>query len=180
MPLAAAERTNVVMDFSGFKGRSVLLRNSAPPHESDAVFLPVLMRFDVLNHAKPYEETAIASLLPFTLIPPCIRRYCTMTLSELNKAYLMNERPFHAPVVVRPKVNTTEFWQIINLTDETSMSIWASSSSLRGVPSERKGGSQTVDPTISSPILRDRVEMAMELFRARLGTRTCLGILRTP
>ena len=119
VPLAAAERADVVVDFSGFEGRSVILRNSAPPHESDAVFLPVLMRFDVLDHAKPHEETAIASPLPFTPIPPCIRRYRTMTLSEPNEVYLMNERPFHAPVVVRPKVNTTEIWQIINLTDET-------------------------------------------------------------
>lgn len=119
VPLAGAERADVVVDFSGYEGRSVILRNSAPPSESDAVHLPVLMRFDVLGHAKSQDETSIAPQLPFTPIPPCIHKYRTMTLSEENEVYLMNHRPFHAPIVTRPKVNTTEIWRIINLTNET-------------------------------------------------------------
>ncbi|KOS44989.1 hypothetical protein ACN38_g4067 [Penicillium nordicum] len=119
VPLGAAERADVVVDFSGFEGRSIILRNNAGAHESDAADLPELMRFDVLRHAKSQDLTPIPSQLPFTPIPPCIHRYRTLTLSEENQTYLINSRPFSAPLEIRPVVNTTEIWRIINLSDET-------------------------------------------------------------
>lgn len=119
VPLSTAERADVVVDFSGFEGQSIILRNNAPPHESDAVHLPELMRFDVLCEAKCQDETPIASQLPFTPIPPCIHKYRTMTLSEQDEVYLLNNRTSGGPADVRPRVNTTEIWRIINLTNET-------------------------------------------------------------
>lgn len=77
------------------------------------------MRFDVLSHVKSQDETPIASQLPFSTIPPCIHKYRTMALSEPDEVYLLNDRPFEGPVDTYPRVNTTEIWRIINLTDET-------------------------------------------------------------
>lgn len=119
IPLAGAERVDVIVDFSGFEGRSIILRNNAPPHESDAPSLSKLMRFDVRRNVKSKDRTRIASRLPFRPTPPCIHRNRTMTLSEPDEVYLMNNRPFEGPVDTHPIVNTTEIWRIINLTNET-------------------------------------------------------------
>jgi spore coat protein A len=118
VPLSPAERADVIVDFSAFEGRSIILRNNAPLHEAD-FSLSKLMRFDVLSDVKYEDRTPIASQLPFRPIPPCIHRNRTMTLSEPNEIYLMNNRLFLGPVDTHPIVNTTEIWRIINLTNET-------------------------------------------------------------
>ncbi|OZJ01390.1 hypothetical protein BZG36_05766, partial [Bifiguratus adelaidae] len=118
VPLGVAERADVIVDFAGFNGKSVFLRNNAARHESDFQ-LPKLLRFDVLSHVKSKDRTPIASRLPFHPQPLCIRKNRTMTLRERDEMYLLNNRHFEGPVEIRPVINTTEIWRIINLTNET-------------------------------------------------------------
>ncbi|OZJ01666.1 hypothetical protein BZG36_05673, partial [Bifiguratus adelaidae] len=118
VPLGVAERADVIVDFTPFKNKSVFLRNNAPRHESD-FSLPKLMRFDVLSDVKSKDKTTIPSELPFRPAPTCIYRNRTMTLSEPDEVYLLNNPLFLGPVDTHPVINTTEIWRIINLTNET-------------------------------------------------------------
>ncbi|OZJ01353.1 hypothetical protein BZG36_05731, partial [Bifiguratus adelaidae] len=97
VPLGVSERADVIVDFTQFKNKSVFLRNNAPRHESDFQ-LPKILRFDVLSHVKSKDRTSIPPELPVPPFPECIHRIRTMTLTEPNEVYLVNNRLFEGPV----------------------------------------------------------------------------------
>jgi spore coat protein A, manganese oxidase len=113
--LAPGERADLVIDFAEHRGAQVLLMNEAF----------TLMQFRVASSA-----VSDASVLPATLRP--VERIAEssavntrrLTLDEqLNMVsesmgMLLNKTPWHMPVTEKPLLNSTEIWELVNLTDD--------------------------------------------------------------
>jgi spore coat protein A, manganese oxidase len=113
--LAPGERADLVVDFSAARGASLQLE-SAPF---------VLMQFRI--SAKGTEDTSTLPKMLRTLprIPESSAIGTrTLTLDEnLNgvaesMGMLLNKTPWHAPITEKPTLNTTEIWELVNLTDD--------------------------------------------------------------
>jgi spore coat protein A, manganese oxidase len=113
--LAPGERADVVIDFAEHRGGQVLLMSEAftlmqfrvaATAVSDASVLPKMLR--------PVERIAESSAVN-------TRR---LTLDEqLNMVsesmgMLLNKTPWHMPVTEKPLLNSTEIWELVNLTDD--------------------------------------------------------------
>jgi spore coat protein A, manganese oxidase len=115
LQLAPGERADIVVDFAPHRGAQIQL-------ESQPF---VLMQFCVGAQA-----VADPSALPATLRPvPRIAESSAvltrrLTLDEnLNlvaesMGMLLNKTPWHAPITEKPVLNTTEIWELANLTDD--------------------------------------------------------------
>ncbi len=113
--LAPGERADVVIDFAEHRGAQVLLMSEAF----------TLMQFRVAGTA-----VSDASVLPATLRP--VERIAEssavntrrLTLDEqLNMVsesmgMLLNKTPWHMPITEKPLLNSTEIWELVNLTDD--------------------------------------------------------------
>jgi len=114
--LAPAERADLIVDFSQVRGQNIIL-------QSDTL---QLVQFRVSS-----EKAADTSELPRTLRP--VERIAESSavesrMLELNeyddavkapKLMLLNRRYWHMPVTEKPRLNTTEIWNLINLTEDT-------------------------------------------------------------
>jgi spore coat protein A len=115
LQLAPGERADVVIDFAEHRGAQVLLMSEAL----------TLMQFRVAATA-----SADTSILPATLrAAPRIAESSAvltrrLTLDEqLNMVsesmgMLLNKTPWHMPVTEKPLLNSTEIWELVNLTDD--------------------------------------------------------------
>ena len=115
LPIGPAERADVVLDFADHLGERIILKD-------DAVNI---MEFRVASG-----RTHDPSQLPSTLRPLArildSKAICTrmLTLNEYDDLtgktilMLLNGSYWHQPITERPRLNTTEIWQLINLTDE--------------------------------------------------------------
>jgi spore coat protein A len=114
---APGERADLLIDFSQFAGQNVHLRNNAFD----------ILQFRVAQHA---EKPAPATVLPKSL--RTITHYPvssaittrTITLNEYQDDHgnsmvmLLNRKQWHEPVTERPRLNTTEIWEFVNLTED--------------------------------------------------------------
>ena len=117
LPLAPAERADVVVDFSALAGTTVKLVSDS---------------FDILQFRVAKQGSADTSALPQILhagnVPPDEKsavRTRRLTLDERmddvqrSMGMLLNNTPWHMPVTEKPVLNTTEIWEFVNLTDDS-------------------------------------------------------------
>lgn len=124
-----AERADVIVDFAGFEGRDLVLRNlklpagvvsPASPH------LPLVMQFRVGTTVTDAGPATIPTSLPGALPdfgPPARERYITLeeVLDEDEEPVmsLIDGVPFHDPVDIRVPAGDVEDWLLINLSADT-------------------------------------------------------------
>jgi spore coat protein A len=132
--LGPAERADVLIDFTGLEGQTFLLHNSAkvPFHnvdqDDDETPLPELMivRVKACRSGDCGGGARVPTALrPFKPIPEAsATKSRDLTLNEAEDRYgrklpLLNNTMWTDPVTELPRLNSTEVWSFINLTDDT-------------------------------------------------------------
>jgi spore coat protein A, manganese oxidase len=115
--LAPAERADILIDLSKFAGQTLHLRTG------------VLDILELRVSKQAVSQTVISipkTLRPNRRIPESEAiKTRTITLHEYKDKYgmsmvmLLNRKHWHEPTTEFPKLNTTEIWEFINLTEDT-------------------------------------------------------------
>lgn len=113
-----AERMDVIIDFSKYKGQEItLLNDAAPPGPG----LNEIMKFIVGKQLRcPDTSTIPKELFPYHNINPAFAiRERTLHLDESTDHYgrvmhLLNGRMWSDPATEKPKLDTIEIWHLVN------------------------------------------------------------------
>ncbi|HMD95128.1 MAG TPA: multicopper oxidase domain-containing protein [Trebonia sp.] len=124
--LASAERADVIVDFRGLEGRSLLVRNStpAPPVSTPAPPLPTVMQIRVgtsVTHKGPRDVPRELPGQRACLRRPDVTRYITLNEIEPETAgWWLNLNAAHfGKAPEHPRVGTVADWVFVNLTPDT-------------------------------------------------------------
>jgi len=127
--IAPGERADVVLDFTGYAGRSFVMMNAAPAPYPDGgdPNLRHIMRFEVRKPLAGLDSSVVPAVLrPMERIDPATAvRTRDIELREELDAYdnplevLINGVPFTAPTTEFPQLGTTEIWRLLNTTGDT-------------------------------------------------------------
>ena len=113
--MAPGERIDVVFDFAGHAGENILLHSDT---------------FDIMQFRVAAKGTSDGTSLPpvlssYTKIPESRAvKPRRLTLDEhmdpvqQSMGMLLNDTPWHMPITEKPVVNTTEIWELVNLTED--------------------------------------------------------------
>jgi spore coat protein A, manganese oxidase len=114
--LAPAERVDVVIDFAGAQGRQILVEDAGLPimqfriaraAVTDSSALPDRLRPIATLHESDAAETRIHTL---SQVDDLLARPMRM---------LLNRTRWHVPVTEKPRIDTTEVWSFVNVTDDS-------------------------------------------------------------
>ncbi|WP_058189085.1 multicopper oxidase family protein [Terracidiphilus gabretensis] len=115
LQLAPGERADVVIDFAEHRGEKLVL--GSEPFE--------LVQFRVSAQAANDTSSLPATLRPVQRIGESnavqTRRLTldeNLNLVAESKGMLLNNTPWHAPITEKPVLDTTEIWELVNLTDD--------------------------------------------------------------
>jgi len=115
--LAPAERADVLIDFSRSSGQTLHLRTGALD----------ILEFRVAKQSASGQSVSIPKTLrPIERIPESAAiKTRAITLHEYKDKYgmsmvmLLNRKHWHEPATEFPKLNSTEIWEFVNLTEDT-------------------------------------------------------------
>ncbi|HEX6496669.1 MAG TPA: multicopper oxidase, partial [Acidobacteriaceae bacterium] len=115
VPLAPAERVDIIVDFAAMAGTHVKLASDS---------------FDIMEFRVAAKRTPDTSTLPAVLRPglrlnaAAAVRTRRLTLDERmddiqrSMGMVLNNTTWHAPITEKPTLGTTEIWELVNLTDD--------------------------------------------------------------
>ena len=113
--IVPAERADLIIDFEAFRGEHLILSDNTVP----------VMQFRVSNQATKDSSAMPPSLRPIQRTPEASAVKTRMlTLNEYDNdagetiLMLLNATYWHQPVTENPVLDTTEIWNLINLTDD--------------------------------------------------------------
>ena len=116
VPLAPAERVDLIVDFAEMAGSRVTL-------VSDSFDI---MQFRVAAKGTPDTSAVPGILRPALRLDPATAGHTRrLTLDERlddvqrSMGMLLNNTPWHAPISEKPVLGTTEIWELVNLTDDS-------------------------------------------------------------
>jgi spore coat protein A len=114
--LTPAERADIIFDFSAHAGEKILLKSDSFD----------IMQFRVASSGAKDDASLPSTLRTVERIPEgnAIRtRRLTLdeTMNDVQDSMgmMLNKTPWHAPVTEKPVINTTEIWELVNLTEDT-------------------------------------------------------------
>ena len=114
--MAPAERVDLVFDFSAHAGETVLLRSDSFD----------IMQFRVAAKGTPDRSSLPPALRTMEKIPESravkTRRLTLderMDMVQQSMGMLLNNTPWHMPVTESPVLDTTEIWELVNLTEDS-------------------------------------------------------------
>ena len=115
--LGCAERADILIDFGKHAGKNIHLRTGA----SD------MLQFRVARAAASTANNTARKVLPAIarILPSEAVKTRTITLHEYKDEHersmvmLLNRKHWHEPTTEFPKLNTTEIWEFVNLTEDT-------------------------------------------------------------
>lgn len=124
--LAPAERADVIVDFSGYEGKNLILRNDAPapfpigpPVDPETV--GQIMQFRVILPLASRDRSCIPeSLYPVLPLPDFlakVRRDLRMVVRQDQYGrleFLLNGLTWHDPITEKPRLREVEIWNLIN------------------------------------------------------------------
>lgn len=120
--LEPAERIDVIIDFSKYKGKEIILLNDSPGIPSPGTEL--ILKFKVDKKLKSPDKSNIPdNLRPAHKINPFFAiKERTMILDETTDHYgrvlhLLNNRMWNDPATEKPKLDTIEIWHLVNKFD---------------------------------------------------------------
>lgn len=125
--LSPAERADLIIDFSKFKEKEILLQNNAnapfPNGSKVDSNTKFIMKFKILDNISDCKNNKIPNNLnnipsPASLSFDKIRK---ITLDHTEDKYgretmLLNNKVWLNPISINPKLNDTEIWEIYNFT----------------------------------------------------------------
>jgi spore coat protein A len=117
LALAPAERADILIDFTHSAGETLHLRTGALD----------ILEFRVAKQSSSPASVAVPKVLrPIQRIPESAATTTrTITLNEYQDRVanpmimLLNNKRWHEPVTETPKLNSTEIWEFVNLTEDT-------------------------------------------------------------
>ena len=126
--IAPSERVDVVIDFTAFAGKQIVVNNdAAAPYPAGGMILPnQVMQFRVATSTTSKDTSVIpATLAPFAKTDPSLAvQTRTLRLVELNDSIgyplvdLLNYQYWNEAVSETPVINTVEIWNLINGTGD--------------------------------------------------------------
>ena len=132
LTIAPGERADVMVDFTGKKGTSYILKNSDSSHSSyGSSSLSELMKVNVSlpingtdTSLNPATGPNIRPNNPIVQLSPTVTsstpvRYMTLEKDRNSGGFLLNGKKFDDAITEKPRVGATEVWQIDNRTGDT-------------------------------------------------------------
>ena len=119
LPLEPAERSDIIIDFSKFKGNHLILQNT----DADGN-MGMIMRFEVTRPLSEKDTSQIPQFLhpdPRPLEEHMAEKTRLLTLGAITDQYerpmlQLDHKMWDDPVTEKPILNSTEVWKFINLT----------------------------------------------------------------
>lgn len=116
LQIAPAERADVIIDFSKHAGRRIqLVSDSLQVMQFRVSAKGTADTSDLPKKLRPVErikETAAVKARLLTLDEH-------LNLADQSMDMTLNNTPWHAPITEKPMLNTTEIWELVNLTEDT-------------------------------------------------------------
>lgn len=129
--LGPAERVDVIVDFSKFKGQTITLKNSAPAPfpEGDPVnpkTTGLVMQFRVTRPLSGRDTSSVPMKLSriASLSVQQARKIRNLPLVESTDRFgrlmlLLDNKRWFAPATEKPRLGSVEIWRLINTTPDT-------------------------------------------------------------